>query len=209
MFSKFESRFEVHYQLANKLFDIKKIPFKYSELLLDLGGYAFNRGLYTIHTFESSLKWADLLSTYFPGYKNEILPFASDWSGRQYCVARKGNEGIYVFDPADLQDYFLDENLINFHEITLADDPDNLDYNDFKEALEILKLRGLNSNQCIGYKIPLFLNGKADTSNYEIIDMEVYWETQYQIFNQIKDLPEGTRITKAGIVAQFKHDSKN
>ena len=79
MFSKFKSHFEFYNQINNRLFDIKEIPFKYSELLLDIGGYSFNKGLYTLHTFESSLKWAELLSTYFHGYKDEILPFAYDW----------------------------------------------------------------------------------------------------------------------------------
>ena len=209
MFSKFKRNFEVYSQITNKLFEIKKIPFKYSELLLDIGGYSFNNGLYTIHTLESSLKWAELLSTYFPGYKNEILPFAFDWLGRQYCVARKGYEGIYVFDPVDLEDYFLAQNLIDYHNITLIDDSDILDAIYFKEALQTLGLVGLNSGQCLGYKLPLFLNGKADSSNYEIIDVEIYWDTQFQIFNQIKDLPEGTRINKVAVVPQFNYDTKN
>ena len=67
-------------------------------------------------------------------------------------------------------------------------------------------LEGLNSYQSVGYKLPLFLNGKADSSNYEIVDTKVYWDIQYQIFNQIKDLPEGTRISNVAIVPQFKHD---
>ena len=207
MFSKFKSHFELDNQITNRLFDIKEIPFKYSELLLDIGGYSFNKGLYTIHTFESSLKWAGLLSTYFSGYKDEILPFASDWWGRQYCVARKGYEGIYVFDPIDLGDYFLEQNLLDFHNSTLVEDSEILDEIYFKEALETLGLERLNSKQCVGYKLPLFLNGKADTSNYEISDTEVYWYTQYQIFNQIKDLPEGTRISNVAIIPQFKYDS--
>lgn len=206
MFSIFKSHFEFYTQISNRLFDIKDIPFKYSELLLDVGGYSFNKGLYTIHTFESSLKWAGLLSTYFPGYKDEILPFAYDWWGRQYCVARKGYEGIYVFDPVDLGDYFLEQNLLDYHNITLVDDFKILDEIYFKEALETLGLEGLNSYQSVGYKLPLFLNGKADSSNYEIVDTKVYWDIQYQIFNQIKDLPEGTRISNVAIVPQFKHD---
>lgn len=92
MFSKFKSHFSLYHQITNRLFDIKEIPFKYSELLLDIGGYSFNKGLYTIHTLESSLKWSELLSTYFTVNKNEILPFAFDWWGRQYCVARKAYE---------------------------------------------------------------------------------------------------------------------
>ncbi len=209
MFSRFKSHFEFHNQINNRLVDIKEIPFKYLELLLDIGGCSFNKGLYTVHTFESSLKWAELLSTYFPGYKDEILPFAYDWWGGQYCVARKGYEGIYVFDPIDLGDYFLEQNLLDYHNITLVDDSEILDESYFKEALEKLGLKSLNSNQSVGYKLPLFLNGKADSSNYEITDIEVYWYMQYQIFNKIKDLPEGTRISNVAIIPQFKYENKN
>lgn len=91
----------------------------------------------------------------------------------------------------------------------MVGDSDILDIDYFEEALGILHLEGLNKNQCVGYKLPLFLNGKADSSNYEIIDIGVYWDTQYQIFNQIKDLPEGARINNVAIVSQFKYDNKN
>ena len=105
--------------------------------------------------------------------------------------------------------YFLEQNLIDYHNITLIYESDILDAIYFKEALQTLGLVGLNSGQCVGYKLPLFLNGKADSSNYEIIDVEIYWDTQFQIFNQIKDLPEGTRINKVAVVPQFNYDTKN
>lgn len=209
MFKKFKAYFSQYTTVTNVVIDNKEIPFKYTELLLDVGGVSYNKGLYTIHTFESSLKWAKILSAYFEGYKNEILPFAFDWWGRQYCVPKKGYESIYVFDPIDLKDYFLEENLIDFHNITLVDDTDLLDSAYFQEALHALKIDGIKQNKCIGYKIPLFLNGNTDLLNLQIVDIEVYWDTQHQIYNQIKDLPDGTRINAAAIIAQFKNDDGN
>ena len=105
MFSKFKEHFNEYYRIDNQLFDLKQIPFKYTELLLDIGGVTYNKGLYTIHTFESSLKWSNLISNYFEGFKDEILPFAYDWCGRQFGVAKRGYEDIYMFDPSDLKDY--------------------------------------------------------------------------------------------------------
>lgn len=195
MFSIFKEYFKEYCRVENRLFDIKEIPFKYTELLLDIGGVTFNRGLYTIHTFESSLKWAELISRYFKGFEDEILPFAYDWCGRQFGVPKKGYEDIYMFDPVDLKDYSLKENLIEFHDSSLTDGSDMLDEMYFKKVLEKLQVDGLKQNKCIGYKIPLFLNGKADLSNYQIYDIEAYWGTQYQLYDQIKDLPDGTPIT--------------
>lgn len=134
------------------------------------------------------------------------LPF--DWWGRQFCVSKKGYEGIYVLDPVDLTDYFLKVNLIDFHNVTLVKDSAILDSDCFENALKVLQIEDLNENHCIAYKLPLFLNGKADSSNYEVSDLEVYWHIQYQIYNQIKDLPEGTRISNVAIVPEFKYDNK-
>jgi len=48
--------------------------------------------------------------------------------------------------------------------------------------------------ECIGHKVPLFLNGSDTIDNYEVTDMEVYWELQCQVYSQIKNLPPGTKI---------------
>jgi hypothetical protein len=203
MFSKFKKKFTEYYKVENKLFDQKQVPFKYTELLLDIGGTTYNRGLYTIHTFESSLKWANLISEYVEGYKDEILPFAYDWEGRQLGVSKESYEGIYLFDPVDLSGSFLDENLIEFHNESLATNRIDLGEEYFKETLGQFKIDGLKDNTCIGYKIPLFLNGKGDSTNYQIIDIEVYWAVQYQLYNQIKDLPDGTPINTTAIIEGF------
>jgi len=210
MFSKFKEHFKEYYRINNKLFDQKQIPFKYTELLLDIGGITYNKGLYTLHTFESSLKWADLISEYVEGFKDEILPFAYDWLGRQFGVSKEGYEDIYMFDPVDLSGgAILRENLIEFHNESLATNRIDLGEKYFQEALGQFKIDGLKENTCIGYKIPLFLNGKGDSTNYQIIDIEVYWAIQYQLYNQIKDLPDGTSINTTAIIEGFKYEKRN
>jgi hypothetical protein len=57
-----------------------------------------------------------------------------------------------------------------------------------------LKIQKIPYQECVGYRVPLFLNGKDAVSNQELIDTEVYWETQCQLYNQIKKLPDGTKI---------------
>ena len=41
----------------------------------------------------------------------------------------------------------------------------------------------LKYNQCAGYKVPLFLNGKDVMENLGISDMEVYWEIMMPLIN--------------------------
>lgn len=38
-------------------------------------------------------------------------------------------------------------------------------------------------NKCVGYKVPLFLNGEDDIENLEVSDMEVYWEIMMPLMN--------------------------
>lgn len=40
-------------------------------------------------------------------------------------------------------------------------------------------------NQCVGYKVPLFLNGQDDIDNRELSDMEVYWGLMGQMVNSM------------------------
>ena len=47
---------------------------------------------------------------------------------------------------------------------------------------------------CVGYRIPLFLGGDDSLENMEVSDMEVYWDMTDQLWEAVKDLPEGTKI---------------
>ena len=195
MFKNFELSFTESSSIENPLIEMKRIPFKYSELLLEFGGKSFDNGLYTIHTFKDSLKWTGLLSQYFEKFKDEIISFGHDWMGRQFCVPTKSNECIYMFDPATQEDFYIDENLFYFHNSTLSDSKiNNLASDLFEGALIHLGITRINYHQCIGFKTPLFLNGKEEVSNYEVGDLEVYWEFEYQLYQQVKNLPEGTRV---------------
>ena len=189
MFKNFISNFTESLSIENPLIEMKGIPFKYSELLLELGGKSFDNGLYTIHTFTDSLKWTGLLSQYFGKEENSFLSFGHDWMGRQFCVSRNTNECIYMFDPATQEDFYLDENLLEFHNDSLPNlKVENLASDLFEGALKYLGITSVSYHQCVGFKTPLFLNGKEEVSNYEVGDLEVYWDFEYQLYKQVKNL---------------------
>ncbi|MEI5909659.1 T6SS immunity protein Tdi1 domain-containing protein [Bacillus spongiae] len=52
----------------------------------------------------------------------------------------------------------------------------------------------LSPDECIGYKVLLFLGGEDTISNLEKGDMVVYWNLCSQIIRQTKDLSEGNVI---------------
>ncbi len=200
MFNKFKSKFIEYLSVENRPVEMKNIPFKYSELLLDCGGKSYDKGLYTIHTFEESIKWTNLLGEYFEKYQGEILAFGHDWLGRQFCVPTRSNECILVFDPATQQDFHMDENLLDFHNNFLFEKKEQFFSSDtFKSVLTHLQIKGLDYNRCIGLKTSLFLGGNEELSNYESSDLEVYWDIEFQISTQVKGMPKGTVVSKLAI----------
>lgn len=55
-------------------------------------------------------------------------------------------------------------------------------------------------DQCVGYKIPLFLGGEDDVHNLEVSDMEVYWSLMGELRLATMNLAPGTRISGIEIV---------
>ncbi|WP_313623361.1 T6SS immunity protein Tdi1 domain-containing protein [Achromobacter sp.] len=49
-------------------------------------------------------------------------------------------------------------------------------------------------DQCVGYKLPLFLGGKDDISNLELSDLDVYSCVSSQLIARTRGLPVGTAI---------------
>lgn len=165
----------------------------------DCGGYSFRNGLYRIHNPVSSQYWSILISTYFTGYR-KLIPFGFDWMGRQFAIHENRKNIILMFDPATGEDFELNQSLISFHNQDLVLEREALLAEQlFEETITSLGIKEVNYNDCIGYKIPLFLNGSDALDNCEISNMEVYWEMQCQIYLQIKDLPPGTKINSIKI----------
>jgi len=172
------------------------LPKSLLELFREFGACSVRKGIYRILDFSSSVHWAIIVETYFPPYKGKIIPFAFDWMGRQFCLHRDKPNIIFMFDPATHEDLWFKQSLVDFHNIDLVDDSESVLADGlFESVLKHLQIEKLPYNECIGYKIPLFLNGKDQIDNLERISMEVYWEFQCQLFDQIKNLPEGTKIS--------------
>jgi len=165
----------------------------------ECGGYSFRKGLYRIHNVNSSFHWAVLIRNYFTKY-SKIVPFGYDWMGRQFAVDPTRENYILMFDPATAEDFELNQSLTLFHNEDLIDERETfLAEHLFNEVIKFLGINEISYHDCAGYKTPLFLNGSDALNNYEISNMEVYWEMQRQIYHQIKDLPPGTKINSIRI----------
>lgn len=184
----------------------REIDVKLNALFTECGGISIGNGLYRVHSFDSSQRWNLLLNEYFPKYEGLIIPFGYDWFGRQYGIVRGLPDVIFMFDPSMIEEFQLAIDISDFHNKDLVKDKEEtISESAFHEILQSLAITKLKYKECIGYKRPLFLGGKDEFTNYEVQDIEVYWQMQYQMFLQIKKLPEGTKIQGM----EFRPDKRN
>lgn len=170
-----------------------------SFLLTEHGGCDLDKGALRIHSLGSSYYWTLITRQYFTADFEENVEdfycFAFDWTGRAYAADRKGDV-LYMFDPATGQYYRIKNNLEAFLNEAFVDFRDeDLLIPQFEE-LSGLYGDGLAFQDCIGFKVPLFLGGEDEPDNYEVISMDVYWELNYQLYLKVHELPEGTLIGK-------------
>ena len=165
------------------------------EIFETLSGVTFENGLFKIHTVGSFYLWTEMAFEYFKKYKGNSYCFAFDWVGRQYAVNYFDNKTfILMLDPATAEVFKLEADIQSFL---------NEEIDEFKNGvLEIEKFNILSKkiapdlqfSQCIGFKKFLFLGGKDELDNFEVSDMEVYWELHYQIYLKTRNLPPDTLV---------------
>lgn len=79
----------------------------------------------------------------------------------------------------------------------LADDPEKFDLWFMPQIVDSLLQSGLSlkDSQCYGYKLPPGLGGSYELDNIEATDLSIHYHILGQIFEHIKDVPDGTKIT--------------
>lgn len=197
MFEKFINKFEI--SVSPKIEDdrelYKSLPVSLFTLFDLHGGKSCNSGLYRLHTFGSSVQWSLIIGQCFKTHKNKIYPFGFDWMGRQFCMSIDNNNLLFMFDIATAEYFELQQKLELLHDDDFINDMENMLANDiFTQVLKHSNLKSIGYNECLGYKMPLFMGGNDVVENYQLIDIEVYWETQYQLYEKVKNLPVGTII---------------
>lgn len=146
-----------------------------------VGEYA--DGAYRAISQEQRKNLTEMIGEYFSYSK--IYPFGITWLGNCLAVdlrdgARYGNVLLFeigtgdVFDiPVSVEGFFTSE-IIEYADDCLAASF----YNRWLAGGGAKP----EANQCIGYKVPLFLGGNDDIYNLEVSDLEVYWGLMGQLF---------------------------
>ena len=128
------------------------------------------------------------------------VAFASDWMGRLYLLAsreqlRHGEPPVAILAPTTGEFELLDYTFGEFLAEALAAD--------WEELLDVQRLAEWRVaggqvpefDQCVAPKTPMMLGGSDEIDALEITSLVVAVSIGGQIWEQIKDLPEGTAIT--------------
>lgn len=184
MFSKFEKFFNV--ENVNGVSDGKKrdILSLFRELY---GGRSFGRGMYRVFSSENIDRWTKIVREAYSDYKKDYELFAYDWLGRCFAIINKDSEeeNVIMFEIGTGDILIIPCNFVEFHNSEIPENASECLAKEYFEEWEETATCELAIDQCVGYKVPLYLGGEDDIPNLEISDMEVYWGLLGQIRNKI------------------------
>lgn len=153
------------------------------EFLSSVEGKTFLNGMYRVFNLSETEKWLKIVEQAFPSYKGQIKVFSYDWLGRIFAI-RQSKGTVLMFEPGTGEVLDIPANIEEFHNVEIVEyHEDSLASSFFNEWYEKQGHYMLKHNECVGYKIPLFLNGDDVINNLEISDMDVYWGIMMPLIN--------------------------
>lgn len=169
MFVEFGAYF--HISIAENVTNAKDFLNKYQ-------GHSFGKGMYRLFRSEDVGKWAMIIDNAYPQFKKCFTLFAFDWLGRCFAIdlrktAHYGKVLMFEIGTADTLE--IPSNFIDFHNTEIPMYHDACLASSFFLEWKKDNCDELLHDECVGYKIPLFLGGNDNLKNLEKIDMEVYW----------------------------------
>jgi hypothetical protein len=160
-------------------------------------------GAYRPHRTEDVDRFTRLAVEAFPDFGGRIQCFGADWLGRQFALDQgkivDGEPQVLMLEPGTGQALKIPVGYEEFHSRELVEQADAaVAYSFFRDW----RAQGGELpayDECVGYKVPLYLGGAEDTSNLELSDFEVYWSISGQLLAQVRGLPPGTKIHNISI----------
>lgn len=196
MLERFLGRYRVH---EGRLGKVPSLGSPVSKIVSALGGCSFDAGLYRVYATGEVAGRTAMAAEAFPDFAGRIQCFGMDWLGRQFAAdSARGSTTdpeVLLLEPGTGEALEIPVALSRFH------DEELVDYADSALAVEFYRDwladggRAPAMDECVGYRMPLFLGGVDDTSNLEICDVDVYWTLCAQILAKVRGLPAGTPIS--------------
>ena len=171
----------------------------YAELAPRVAGLVLGGGLLRFVTQADGPVAQQAIRDAFPEFSARAVPFARDWLGRHFAVDKGRSVGsvsqLLLLEPGSGEAFEIDEGLEDFFNVDLVEAPDT-----YLESGLFEMWRGSGgevpgADQCVGFKVPLFLGGAGSIYNLELSDVQVYWDLCGQMWAATKGLPPGTKIS--------------
>lgn len=203
MFERFKQRYAVTSRLSAGLPDpIVTSPLEntpgYEDFMREHAGATFNEGVYRVHSLEARARLTCLVEQAYPMYRGQFAVFGCDWLGRQFALDSQRRENgqplVVMYEPGTGQALEIPATFQGFHDEVLSLESDAALADVFFQDWLRAGHRGPRPAECVGYKVPLFLNGEDTIDNLELTAMELSWELTAQLLAKTRGLPAGTPI---------------
>ena len=192
MFSKFKASYSETGRAPSSLNEdllakIEPYAHGFTELVREFGGVSFDNGVYRLHSVQNILAWTKTVESALPDYRGRTICFGFDWLGRHFALDKgkltADQMNVLLLDPGTGEALNIPVTFADFHNIELVEYRNDVLASDFYS--DWIKNGGSppKHDQCIGYKVPLFLNGDDIVDNLESSDMDVYWNISGQLLS--------------------------
>ena len=141
---------------------------------------------------QSQIDWKEMLSDWFWLLPKEFTPWLVNRFGDIFIVYP--DETVHLFDTgaglitkvAESRDHFCE----------LIDQDSNANDWLMIPLVDSLVEQGikLNRDECYSFITPPGLSGKYEPENVKVYDLSVHYSVTGQIFEKIKDIPDGTKL---------------
>lgn len=169
-----------------------------SQLFEQFGGASFRSGLYRIIHPSDLSDWQERIHLAYPEFEGRVFCFGFDWLGSVFALDIKRTEGgqaaVMMFEPGTGEALEIPSNLESFHEAGLIEFGEAALAISFQEKWLASGGAVPHYDQCVGYRMPVFLRGADEVENLELSDIDVYWHLTGQLILQTKGLPQGTAV---------------
>ncbi len=167
-----------------------------------LGGVSLAGGLYRVFAPPDVQSWTTAGHLGFPALPSTIV-FAADWLGRLFAADTERLDGsrmpmVVLLEPGTGEALELPVSVAGLHTSELVAAPEAALAASFYAAWRAASGDEvpLRLDECVGYRVPLFLGGSDEVGNLERTDMDVYWALFGQMREQTSGLPVRTQVSR-------------
>ncbi len=143
---------------------------------------SFGNGLFRVVDSNNLEYFKGLVQSCFPELADDIRVIGFDWLGRIFISSESNDITTYMCDAGSHEILEIPLGIKDFLNHEIPEYPDELFALEFYK--KYISQVGITPsyNQCIGYKVPLFLGGLDDLSNIEQVDLDVFWTIMAQLW---------------------------